>query len=93
MDGKRPAGRQVLQGKANSAGCSATDLEITLSYKGKKVQAGQGLTAGLAQTNPTATELRGTLGLSPDLPEEHKAKTSHCLPLLEGDAQSMAQRG
>lgn len=38
MGGKRAAGRQVLQGK-HSAGCNARDLEITLSYKGKKVQA------------------------------------------------------
>lgn len=36
------------QGK-HSTGCSTRDLEITLSYKGKKVQAGPALLARLAQ--------------------------------------------
>lgn len=60
----------VRQGK-HGTGCNATDLEITLSYKRKKVQAGQTLPAGLAQLNPTAAEPRGTLGLSPDFSDQH----------------------
>lgn len=43
MGGKRAAGRQVLRGKANSAG----DLEITPSYKGEKGRGGERC-AGLA---------------------------------------------
>lgn len=68
------------QGK-HGTGCNARDLEITLSYKGKKVQAGRELAAGSG--NSTVAELRGTLGPSPDLSEQHKEKTSHCLSLLK----------
>lgn len=42
MGSGRLAGRCCKQGK-HSTGCSTRDLEITLSYKGEKVQAGQAL--------------------------------------------------
>jgi len=94
-DGWEAAGWQAGaagQGK-HSTGCSTGDLEIRLSYKEKKVQAGQALPAGLAQPNPAAAELRGTLRPLTNLSEQRKGTASPLLVPAEGDARYTAQRG